>query len=94
MGVTGSVFEIGGALPRPASQSSTRPAELEGVLGDITRDEPIITAAACTIDLTLLTKAPGFLGQLACKDTGARVRHLDEREYWLRKPQKCRVPMG
>lgn len=47
--------------------------ELERILGEITRDERIMAAAACNPDLTLLTRTPGFPAQFSCREIGRQA---------------------
>lgn len=51
-----------------------RRSELLSVLGEITRDERIMAAAACGADGTLLTKTRDYPTQLGCSDLGARLQ--------------------
>lgn len=70
--------------------------ELERMLGEITRDERIMAAAACTRDLTLLTRTPGFPGQFSCKDIGVRLRGSDDApdKAWRPWHESASLPGG
>jgi trehalose 6-phosphate synthase len=48
-------------------------SELLSVLGEISRDERIMAAAACGEDWTLLAKTKEFPAQLECRDLGERL---------------------
>jgi trehalose 6-phosphate synthase len=52
--------------------------ELERQLADITRDERIMNAAACTTDLSLLTSTPNYPTQFSCQDIGVHVRRFNQ----------------
>lgn len=52
--------------------------ELGKKLEEITRDERIMAAAACTIDLTLIAKTPAFPRQFSCDDAAPRLRRPDD----------------
>jgi trehalose 6-phosphate synthase len=47
--------------------------DLRAMLAEITRDERIPSAAACTTDLTMLASTPGFL-KFSCEQVGTHVR--------------------
>jgi trehalose 6-phosphate synthase len=66
---------VGGAREAlRAHWTKTDRRELARTLGEITRDERIMAAAACEMDLTLLTKTPGFPGQFSCKGIGPHMK--------------------
>src|ERR1700739_2318281 len=48
--------------------------ELQRMLGEITRDQRIMGAAACDADLILLTSTPGYPQNFSCKEVGSHVR--------------------
>jgi trehalose 6-phosphate synthase len=48
-------------------------SELGRTLGEIARDQRIMSAAACNSDLTLLTSTPGFLPGFSCRQAGPHV---------------------
>src|SRR5579863_10523197 len=52
--------------------------ELERRLGEITRDQRIMAAAACNPDLTLLTSTPGFPPRFSCLEIGRHVMPPDD----------------
>jgi trehalose 6-phosphate synthase len=70
--------------------------DLLKVLGEITRDDRIMGAAACTTDFTLLTNTPGFPAKLTCKEFGTHVRHSDDgmAETWLPWHESTSLPGG
>src|ERR1700688_4280094 len=70
--------------------------ELRRILEEITRNDRIMAAAACTADLTLLTSTPGFPPQFSCGDVGAHVRHSDAEmtETWSRWDESTSLPDG
>ncbi len=49
-------------------------ADLRNLLVEITHDERIMAAAACTADLTLLTRTPDYPKQLGCEELAKHVR--------------------
>jgi len=49
-------------------------ADLQALLGEITHDERIMAAAACTADLTLLTRTKDFPEQFTCEEIDGRAR--------------------
>jgi trehalose 6-phosphate synthase len=49
-------------------------SELRALLEEITHDERIMAAAACTADLNLLTRTSEFPDQFSCRDIGSHVR--------------------
>jgi trehalose 6-phosphate synthase len=51
-----------------------QPAEMRGVLEDLTHDERIMAAAACSADLTPLTQTKDYPGQFSCRDVGPHLR--------------------
>jgi trehalose 6-phosphate synthase len=51
-----------------------RTSELRALLQEIARDERIMAAAACSADLTLLTRTSDFPEQFSCGDIGRHVR--------------------
>lgn len=61
-----------------AGQSLARswndPTALEGQLLEITRDERIIAAAACGLDLSARASTPGFPEAFNCSEVGSRIR--------------------
>src|ERR1019366_1574344 len=70
--------------------------ELGRMLQEITRDDRIMAAAACTADLTLLTSTAGFPPQISCGDIGVHVRHSDGEtaETWSRWDESTSLPGG
>src|ERR1022692_3074061 len=70
--------------------------ELESMLEQITRDDRIMAAAACTAHLTLLTSTAGFPPQISCGDIGAHVRHSDGEtaETWSPWDESTSLPGG
>ena len=48
--------------------------DLHAMLAEITRDERILSAAACTTDLTMLASTPGFPKEFSCEQVGMHVR--------------------
>lgn len=66
---------VGGAQESLSSHwNSGDSAELARILRDITRDERVMTAAACATDLSLLTSTPGYPAQFSCPVVGTHVR--------------------
>ncbi len=66
---------------RWALLSRWNPAEsdaIRDVLLDITRDERMVAAAACTSDLTLLAATTGYPSQFSCSDLGRQVRESSD----------------
>jgi trehalose 6-phosphate synthase len=57
---------------------ATEGHDLEQLLGDITRDERIMAAAACAPDLSLLASTPGFPPAFSCASVGGYVRAAPE----------------
>ena len=53
------------------------PQELERQLSAIARDERIIAAAACNIDLSTRSHTPGFPQEFNCLEVGPRVRSAE-----------------
>ena len=53
--------------------------DLEGMLDEITRDERILAAAACGVDLRLLAKTSQFPDQFECQKLGPLVQQADGR---------------
>src|SRR5687768_9287955 len=49
-------------------------SQLLSVLGEITRDERIMAAAACAADWRLLARTRDFPEQLACRELGAGLQ--------------------
>ena len=70
--------------------------ELERMLGEIARDERIMAAAACDMDLTLLTKTPGFPEQFSCKDIGPQIKrsNMAGAEAWRSWHESTSLPGG
>jgi trehalose 6-phosphate synthase len=70
--------------------------ELGRILEEITREDRIMAAAACTADLTLLTSTAGFPPQLSCRDIGVHLRHSDGEtaETWSRWDASTSLPGG
>ena len=69
---------VGGAREAlKAHWTKTDRRELERMLGEITRDERIMAAAACETDLTQLTKTPGFPAEFSCKEIGPQMKRSD-----------------
>src|SRR5688572_29632251 len=62
------------------------PADLRGLLSEITDDERILAAAACNADLTFLARTKYFPAQLSCDEIEHRIRPTDgspsERAPW------------
>ncbi|HVJ93420.1 MAG TPA: hypothetical protein VM580_26645, partial [Labilithrix sp.] len=50
------------------------PGELQAILTDITRDDRIMAAAACSAEFGLVTQTTEFPPQLACSNVGAQVK--------------------
>jgi len=48
--------------------------ELERTLTEITRDERVMAAEACTTDLTEITSTPDFPKKFSCKEIGPHIR--------------------
>jgi trehalose 6-phosphate synthase len=53
------------------------PQDLEKQLTDITRDERVIGASACDLDLSVRYSTPGFPQEFSCAAVGSRLRNLD-----------------
>jgi trehalose 6-phosphate synthase len=70
--------------------------ELARTLGEITRDERIMAAAACTVDSTLLTKTPGFPGRFSCEAVGPLMRSSSgaKSQAWLPWHESTSLPGG
>jgi trehalose 6-phosphate synthase len=49
-------------------------SDLRALLAEITHDERILAAAACTAEATLLARTPDFPSQLECREVGPHVR--------------------
>jgi trehalose 6-phosphate synthase len=69
---------------------------LRKVLEQITRDDRIMAAAACTADSTLLTSTAGFPPKISCEDVGNHVRHSDGEmaETWSPWDESTSLPGG
>jgi trehalose 6-phosphate synthase len=52
--------------------------DLRDLLAEITHDERIMAAAACSADSTLLTRTEDYPAELDCRDLGERVRSAGE----------------
>jgi trehalose 6-phosphate synthase len=52
--------------------------DLRDLLAEITRDERIMAAAACSADSTPLTRTEDYPAELDCRDLGVRVRSAGE----------------
>ena len=61
---------------------ATRHAELRNILIDFTRDERILSAAACNADLGTLTSTPDFPSEFSCRKVGPHVHQADPRAAW------------
>ena len=57
---------------------ATARRDLEQLLGEISRDERIMAAAACAPDLSLLASTPGFPRQFSCLSLGSHVRQAPD----------------
>jgi trehalose 6-phosphate synthase len=70
--------------------------ELERILGEITRDERIMAAAACNPDMTLLTRTPDFPRKFSCEELGAHVRPSGKTPpgNWLPWHETASLPGG
>ncbi len=77
-----------------AHWSDNDQSELQRILEQITRHDPIMAAAACTTNLTLLTSTTGFPPQISCVDIGVHVRHSDGEmaENWSRWDESTTLP--
>src|SRR5687767_7353890 len=60
-----------GLIPR---WKNDQPADLLGLLMEITRDERIVAAAACDASLALLSQTPDFPKSVDCSELGGHVR--------------------
>ena len=79
-----------------AHWSDNDQSELQRILEQITRHDPIMAAAACAANLTLLTSTTGFPPQISCGDIGVHVRHSDGEmaEKWSRWDESTTLPGG
>ncbi|MEO8596933.1 MAG: trehalose-6-phosphate synthase [Candidatus Solibacter sp.] len=68
-----------GATASLANAWYGNPQDLDKQLGDLTRDERILGAAACNSNLTPRAKTPGFPEDFGCWQVGSRVRAADPR---------------
>ncbi len=70
--------------------------ELERRLGQITSDERIMAAAACTSDLTLITSTPSFPSKFSCKEVGLHVKPADgeSNRAWPKWHETTSLPGG
>ncbi len=62
-----------------ANWSKEQRAGLRDLLSEITHDERIMAAAACSADFTLLTRTRDFPEQFNCRELGGHVRAPNER---------------
>ena len=68
-------------------------ADLRDLLVEITHDERIMAAAACTADLTLLTRTPDYPTQFGCEELGKHVRPADGGPASAWRPWKSVMPL-
>ena len=68
-------------------------ADLRDLLVEITHDERIMAAAACTADLTLLTRTPDYPMQFGCEELGKHVRPAAGGPASGWRPWKTVVPL-
>jgi trehalose 6-phosphate synthase len=57
-----------------AHWNKEQPTDLEGLLAEITRDDRILAAAACSADLALIAKTHEFPSRPSCRELGLHVR--------------------
>jgi trehalose 6-phosphate synthase len=67
-----------GARPALVAHWRAGDAELEHLLGDLTRDERIMAAEACGADAARLGVTPGFPAEFSCGSIGSHVRPWDD----------------
>ena len=60
--------------------------DLQAMLIEIARDERILSAAACNLDLTTLTKTAGFPKEVSCEQVGPHLRPSEDAPLELWKP--------
>jgi trehalose 6-phosphate synthase len=70
--------------------------DLRELLGEITHDERIMSAAACSADLTLLTQTEDYPKQFDCRDVGEHVRSTSAETgtKWLSWQSVVSLPGG
>ncbi len=67
--------------------------DLRGLLVDITHDERIMAAAACTADFTLLTRTPDYPREFGCEELGKHVRPVAGEPASGVRPWKAIMPL-
>jgi trehalose 6-phosphate synthase len=73
---------------------AARQAELRNILIDFTRDERILSAAACSANLGTLTVTPDFPTEFSCRKVGSHVRPADPRAPWIAWHTVAPLPAG
>ena len=70
--------------------------ELGRILGEMTRDERIMAAAACNADLTLLFSTPGFPAKYSCGQVGPQLMPASHvpAEKWASWHESTSLPGG
>jgi trehalose 6-phosphate synthase len=66
---------------------------LESLLTDMTHDERILAAAACSSDLRFVAKTDSYPRDLACRTIGPRV-HMAEGDRWASWSEPASLPGG
>jgi hypothetical protein len=64
--------------------------DLHAMLAEITREERILSAAACTIDLTMLASTPGIPKEFSCEQVGMHVRQTGDAAEGLAELTRAR----
>jgi len=73
---------------------AARHRELRSFLISLTRDERILAAAACNVDLSALTSTPDFPPEFSCRKVGAHIRPPDPRAAWPVRHTVAPLPAG
>lgn len=68
-------------------------ADLRDLLVEITHDERIMAAAACTAELTLLTRTPDYPEAFGCREIGEHVRDAASESAAGWRPWKSVLPL-
>jgi trehalose 6-phosphate synthase len=88
---------VSGAREDLASRwNSADRRDIEKRLAEITRDERIMSAAACTSNFEMLASTPGFPAKFSCADLGSHVLHATPSgtESWTPWHESSTLPGG
>ncbi|HWC65568.1 MAG TPA: trehalose-6-phosphate synthase, partial [Thermoanaerobaculia bacterium] len=77
-----ATLAVGGARRSLVARWDGPRAELRSVLSDITHDERIMAAAACTTDFRMLTRTADYPDRFPCESIGARMRPTGTEAEW------------